>query len=266
MSISIEEVKSLDEFISLLNYFEGKHFFRGQQSHLEYKLLPSILRRDDEDERLFDEEAEIVFYNKFKSRAMPYLNYKPSNEWEWFFLMQHYKTPTRLLDWTESPLVALYFAIDKIIEYKSPSDSPIVWCLDPYKLNMKVEGIKVQNEVPYVGSDDLVSKTIDLYYGLGKATKLNSPLAIAGPFNSTRINAQRGVFTLFSFNDTPLEDTQNAHEYLTGIKININYLTEIKSQLFNLGINSTAIFPELDSISKDIKLEYTYERRRLVNE
>lgn len=190
---------------------------------------------------------------------MPYLTYQPSNKWEWLFLMQHYKTPTRLLDWTESPLVALYFAIDNKLDELEKDDSPIVWCLDPYTLNARVEGINVQNEVPYVGGDDLNSNTIDLYYGIGKATRLNTPLAIAGPINSTRINAQRGVFTLFSFNDTPLEQTVNANSYLSGIRINVNSISEIKSQLFNMGITSTAIFPEMDSISKDIVLEYKYE-------
>jgi len=61
----------------------------------------------------------------------------PKDEWDWIFLMQHYRAPTRLLDWSESPLVALYFAlVDKLQE---DSDGAL-WCMDPIALNRIANG------------------------------------------------------------------------------------------------------------------------------
>ena len=64
------------------------------------------------------------------------------DEWGWYSLMQHYGAPTRLLDWSDGALTALYFAVretrrdDQVnAPGKSPPDA-CVWMLDPYRLNL----------------------------------------------------------------------------------------------------------------------------------
>ncbi len=62
-------------------------------------------------------------------------------KWEWYFLMQHYGAPTRLLDWTGNPLVALYFAIvDQEVHGKNRDAA--VWVFDPWEWNkLNCEGL-----------------------------------------------------------------------------------------------------------------------------
>ena len=80
-------------------------WFRGQ-SDSRWKLIPGLGRKDSAP------TAESTLIKRFKQNAVPHLLSKPSSEWEWLILMQHHRLKTRLLDWTESPLVGLFFAVE----------------------------------------------------------------------------------------------------------------------------------------------------------
>ncbi|MDO8266027.1 MAG: FRG domain-containing protein, partial [Candidatus Saccharibacteria bacterium] len=87
--------------------------FRGVPDS-SYELIPSLGRIP----QLIDDEIMLTSYelriiDEFKRRVSPLLNYSPKSEWEWLFISQHYGMPTRLLDWTSNPLVALYFAVSE---------------------------------------------------------------------------------------------------------------------------------------------------------
>ncbi len=55
--------------------------------------------------------------------------------WEWISLAQHYRVPTRLLDWSENPLVALYFAVEVDEDSNGAQVDGRVWALNPLQLN-----------------------------------------------------------------------------------------------------------------------------------
>ena len=62
---------------------------------------------------------------RFKQNALSFLDRPPSNEWEWLLLMQHHSLPTRLLNWTENPLVALYFVVKESLRRRAASGALI---------------------------------------------------------------------------------------------------------------------------------------------
>src|SRR5262245_49355448 len=80
-------------------------WFRGH-GNVAHTLLPSIARHANGLAR------EEMLLKRFKQNAFPFTHRPPQEEWDWLFLMQHFGVPTRLLDWTESPLVGLYFAVE----------------------------------------------------------------------------------------------------------------------------------------------------------
>lgn len=102
-------IVSLENFLSQLYVLAEFDFFRGHSS-IDYKLIPSIGRfyKEGQEQALLQLEKEM--FEDFKRKYSLFTDVRPRNDMEFLFLAQHYGLPTRLLDWTYNPLIALYFA------------------------------------------------------------------------------------------------------------------------------------------------------------
>lgn len=82
-------------------------------------------------EELARTEREIA--NRFIQRSPPFVQGTFADEWKLLFYMQHYGIPTRLLDWSESPFVGLYFALTSVKRDEAgiPQTDAAVWLCDP---------------------------------------------------------------------------------------------------------------------------------------
>jgi len=107
----------------------GDIWFRGINDE-SLRLIPGAIWR-----RNYDEYSAVTL---FENQVSGTLRREPADAWEWYFLMQHSGLPTRLLDWSENPLVGLYFALAN--EAAKTKASPCVWVMDPRKLNLATTG------------------------------------------------------------------------------------------------------------------------------
>jgi hypothetical protein len=239
-------VRSIRDLLAVLPRVYGRPrrtvWFRGQENE-GWPLLPSLLRPPDRSNN------EMVYVKRFKQHASPFLDQVPQHEWEWLFLMQHYDVPTRLLDWSESALVGLWFSL--VAPNRGADRKGALWCLYPNELN-KISGLdmKPPHDIPCFGDDDVLDKYLPSRV-IGVATADFNPVAVVAPRQFKRLYAQLGVFTLFHRNSTPIEELGNEN-HVRKIVIPIAAKPRLRRELDYLMVNELALFPELDKVGRRV--------------
>jgi hypothetical protein len=151
--------------------------------------------------------VEFQLATTFRNRAPAFGQVPARGEIDkWLFLMQHTGIPTRLLDWTESALVALFFSVCK----QSDHDG-VVWMLDPLKLN-EISGLKRF-------ANTWTEPVVDYFkvpFGTANAPS-DHPVAAQSTFVHPRMSAQKSCFTIHgSRNDSFEEQFANSAFVLNG--------------------------------------------------
>ncbi len=237
-----KKVNSIGELIQYLKEDIGKYkgpvWYRGQ-SQKGWKLQSSFIRE-------CANESEMNMINRFRQSATLLLNPNPNTLMDWLFIMQHHGVPTRLLDWTESPLVALYFACNEHNDLDGA-----LWILRPVELNKK-SGIKP--EYPYY-IPSLEDDIVENYFPENLAGERKSellPIAALVPRNNPRMQSQLGVFTISHRDKTSIEnihDKSHTTRYIIPKRKKGTMLKDLKL----IGIQKFQLFPELSSIGEAIK-------------
>ena len=214
-------------------------WFRGH-AQVEWKLLPSLARNPAHLIR----ETDVI--KRFIQLAVPHLTETlPQTDWDWIFLMQHHRVPTRLLDWSESPLAALWFAVNS----SDPRDATIdgaVWCLDPLALNRvaRLRG-RLETELPGFGSDPILDNYLPDRQDQGAG---QNPVAASGRRNSRRMAAQLGNFTIFDRSLNSIEEVGTG-EHVWRLVIPAAAKAAIAEQLRLLRFTELTLFPDLDRVA-----------------
>ena len=189
--------------------------YRGQ-AKAKWELIPSVgrLKRTRHSRTFLRGERKILAY--FKMRALPHLTHKPADNWEWLAIAQHHGLPTRLLDWSRSPLVAAYFATDP-----TRTGHCAVWAYTSRFYNRRLDPFDV--------------------CGVRK---------IYPPEWASRITAQSSAFTI---QEDPRRDV--ATTVTTGlVKILIKggARASMRNRLWALGLRHAVLFPDLDGVCRGI--------------
>lgn len=237
--IEFASIDDLCTLITLKTIGWDTCWFRGCSQN-SYTLLPTLFRSEDIKKR----EGYLAI--EFRRRATAKFQ-NISSQFDWLCAMQHYGIPTRLLDWTESLAVALYFSIG---EANWQDAKPAIWALDPFALAALTEDgsnipiatdLKIQANADFAFQDDWANSQKHV-------SKL--PLPVAPNFLFDRLAAQNGAFTIHGADERPLEATVpiERRDCLLKFVARRDRTVEIVNSIRLLRPSPDAIFPDFDGM------------------
>ena len=247
--VTTYKLDSISDVVEIATALSGS-WFRGH-ARVQENLLPKLLR---EKYVVSYSNRELSLIEAFK-RVAPALDTnvpRQDDNIAWLFLMQHHGLSTRLLDWTKSALIALYFVVTE-----HENNDGELWALYPDHLNKLsgIPGIPLADnpilqyfvEEPFEDSAYLLS--------LYELTHVPiNPIAIEPQMNFPRMMAQLSKFTIHPISNqaklipTLLTDEKDLVRYIVPSESK----RKLRSDLATLGITHVSLFPSLDSLGRDI--------------
>jgi len=229
-----------------LRRFRSPFAFRGL-SRVGHTLSSSLVRLADgrEDVR----RVELALLRNFRKYAHEEARGTDSI-WDWLALGQHRGLPTRLLDWTYSPLVALHFATDDPAMF---CEDGVVWCVNFVEANKRLpRRLKriLQNE----GSDTFTVEMLSAFSALKDFDALSrEPFVVflEPPAIDRRILNQLALFSLMSSPTATLDEWVEEHpELCRRVIVPASLKWEIRDKLDQANVNERVLFPGLDGLSR----------------
>ena len=247
------EAENIDQFMSILQKEVGvtsnekPPLYRGHRD-IGWKLKPKIARHPFKSKaictRKNDKSAErslFVLFRDFATSMMPIWTSQGADKevsWRRLVVAQHHGLPTRFLDWTTNPLVAMFFAV----EGKTES------CRDRKQCKFcKGKGDGFHDSAVYYRKGvipftvaGLASKTKNGEAPLYRVNDL--PGVVRAPYIGPRISAQGSIFTIGKDPGKPI----SAHVRIT---IPHGRRRDILRELNGLNINRSVLFPDMDGVA-----------------
>lgn len=254
--------------------FTPKFIYRGHSNHEEYKVLPGVLRWRANSLGFTTTEYSQMEYNilaDFISDASRFIKDVPSGDISaWLEIAQHFGVPTRLLDFTQNPLVALYFACADLKEIQAS-----VWIINEPVYNKIffgeapiVQASKSQFFVSKIVSDEIVNQD---FLPHENQNYIQYPWIYKPYYREERMDLQSSIFLLWGANRGELTAFMLPEYYMfassivtnkeTGVIGNIlipgNRKRALIDQLNLCGINEKLIYPGLDGVGRYIREKYS---------
>jgi len=264
------KVSSLAEFIAVVTDSACREalrtedfWYRGHRQST-WTLAPSMYRPLSPNES--PRPNEQYLYHEFRARALQRHRETPAFEdiGSWIALMQHYRLPTRLLDWSRSPLIAAYFAVEDYIYNQNlePIENAAVWLMSPWNL-LKIQGIK--DSILTIQSGKVRDILGHAFYGerytltqdeKARRLKANIPddkliLPVYASEIDMRMFVQQGAFTVHQLKE-PIESFQWASDVVMKIEIDREYVHSFAAAVSRCGLRKGDVYPDLDSLSFDL--------------
>jgi hypothetical protein len=223
------EIKSWTELAALAEKFsDGAWLFRGETGINALKPAAGRVGREIGAARKkpYNKAHEVEALTQFKREVRPHLGHQPESDLEWLSIAQHHGMATRLLDWSESWLVAAFFAVVNAGARGKPG---VIYATRDVR-----EASPKEEAKPFAM----------------RAVKLYRP-----PHITSRIPAQRSVFTVH-----PKPTAEYLPANLERWDIEPTTCGRIKHILSVCGINESSLFPGIDGLSRHIRWRYKWAK------
>jgi hypothetical protein len=275
MSGSSARIGSMSAFFQRVKKIESRKgytlFYRGHSDEA-YKSLPSIFRGVEVSDSAgtYADQEDTLFKSLVVQCPQDFIGF--STTLEYLVKMQHYGLPTRLLDLTSNPLVALYFAScshfgkggknGEVLVYEVPNEDIKFFSSDtaavignlakmPRNFNYGKDRLRflheIQAEKPYF-KDGIDVKD------------LTSVQCVRAKLDNRRITQQSGAFFIFGMGQTINKPAEIPYAYIckrdnSPVSIGITQAskTSILSELADLSISGATLFPEIESVARHLK-------------
>ena len=250
-------IDNIDELIRKLNGYKNNFAFRGQADS-SWKLTSSLERLVNKSNK--SRQFEDFFLNQFKKKFPLYSRDfdSPKNKLSWLSLMQHYGAPTRLIDFTTSPFVALYFAIENLdpspdryfsiyaIDYTALVDASCDF-VKKYNSSFSQYTINFSEQCEDAFEEVLDKNSYDVLWFV-------DPMQL-----NNRIEKQAGTFLISGSFERTVDDLLNSEIYKNVEMEKINfphaYLEQIYALLRKIHLSPKSIYGDLSGLAKEIQLQ-----------
>ncbi len=190
--------------------------------------------------------------------------YPGDTTWHWVAMAQHHGLPTRLLDWSYSPFVAMHFATSTVVEFDLDG---LIWCVDYVRaldfLPSKLRQLLVDEGANVFTAEMLARAAKSLADFDELAFDLDDPVFsfaafFEPPSLDARIVNQYALFSLMSSPSLSLDEWLTEHpELIRKIVIPAEVKWEVRDKLDQANVTERVLFPGLDGLSRWLKRYYT---------
>lgn len=247
----LQELLFHDSYDEKLDRYRSSYVYRGLWDN-KFELITSLMRLGGSFEKL--ERHLLRNFKKYAQRK----EIPGDSLWNWLAVAQHHGLPTRLLDWTYSPYIALHFATADIQNFNTDG---VIWCVNYVKCNQYLPD-PLQSLIQEEGSNVFTAGMLDgVCDSLKKLEMLQSgdfALFLEPPSLDDRIINQHALFSLMSSSDAIMNHWLDIHPGLYfRIIIPSELKWEIRDKLDQANITERVLFPGLDGLSSWLKRQYS---------
>jgi hypothetical protein len=266
----------IDKILNTNENVNSEIFYRGHSKSGGYKLEPSVFRKDKKGNYLYLDKEDILYRELMISQSSEFE--ADSFTLDKLVRMQHFSLPTRLLDITSNPLIALYFAcksypdeVGEVITFAIKKadiryyDSDVASLISNFARLPKSEKAQINFNLPKdeFNKQESVVRLLHLVkdekpYFLDKILPedLSKIVCVKSKRSNGRISSQSGAFLLFG-NDAILNE--QGTEDIQIIRTRIGNKKHIIQELDTLNINESTVFPNIESSALYIKEKFAFK-------